>query len=63
MSGGVPGGVHLVGGVEGGEVDLELVVVLPVQLHLFKPVTPQDLTRQVGGPEISKLFSIKHFTL
>ena len=51
MPGGVPGGVHLVGGVEGGEVDLEPVVVLPVELHLFKPVAPQDLTGQVGRPE------------
>ena len=51
VPGGVPGGVHLVGGVEGGEVDLEPVVVLPVELHLFKPVAPQDLTGQVGRPE------------
>ena len=47
VSGGVAGRVHLIGGVEGGEVDLKLVVVFPIELHLFKPVTPQDLTWQI----------------
>ena len=47
MSGGVAGSVHLVGGVEGREVDLKPVVVLPVELHLFKPVAPEDLARQI----------------
>ena len=51
VPGGVPGRVHLVGGVEGGEVDLEPVVVLPVELHLFEPVAPEDLTGQVGRPD------------
>ena len=50
VSRGVPGRVHLVRGVEGGEVDLEPVVVLPVQLHLLEPVTPQDLAGKVGRP-------------
>ena len=50
VPGGVAGGVHLIGRVERGEVDLELVIVLPVQLHLLKPVTPQYLTRQIGSP-------------
>ena len=47
MSSGVAGRVHLVRGVEGGEVDLKPVVVLPVELHLFKPVAPQNLARQI----------------
>ena len=50
VPGGVPGRVHLVGRVKRGEVDLKLVVVLPVELHLFKPVTPENLTRQIGSP-------------
>ena len=41
----------LVGGVECGEVDLELVVVLPVELHLLEPVAPHDLAREVARPE------------
>ena len=51
VPGGVPGRVHLVGRVERGEVDLKLVVVLPVELHLLKPVAPENLTRQIGSPE------------
>ena len=51
VPGGVPGRVNLVGRVKRGEVDLKLVVVLPVELHLLKPVTPQNLTRQIGSPE------------
>ena len=41
----------LVSGVECGEVDLELVVVLPVELHLLEPVAPHDLAREVARPE------------
>ena len=60
VPGGVPGRVHLVGRVEGREVDLELVVVLPVQLHLLKPVTPQYFTGKIGGPLIVvRLFDFK----
>ena len=51
VPGGVPGRVHLVGRVKCGEVDLKLVVVLPVELHLLKPVAPENLTRQIGSPE------------
>ena len=50
VPGGVPGGVHLVGRMKRGEVDLKLVVVLPVELHLLKSVTPENLTRQIGCP-------------
>ena len=50
VPGGVPGRVHLVGRVERGEVYLKLVVILPVELHLLKSVTPENLTRQIGCP-------------
>ena len=51
VAGGAGGGLHLVGGVEGGEVDLELVVVLAVEHHRLEPVAPQDLVWKVGGSE------------
>ena len=40
---------HLEGRVEGGEVDLEPVLVPPVQHHRLEPVTPEDLVRQIGA--------------
>ena len=49
VPGGVPGRIHLVGRVERRKVNLEFVVVLSVQLHLLKPVTPKYLTRKIGG--------------
>ena len=60
VPGGVPGGVHLVGRMKRGEVDLKLVVVLPVKLHLLKPVTPENLTRQIGSPAQITLFKVKN---
>ena len=55
VPGGVPGRVHLVGGVKCREVDFKLVVVLPVELHLLKSVAPEYLTRQIGSPEENSL--------
>ena len=49
----VPGRLHLIRGVEGREVDLEPVVVLPVELHLLEPVAPQDLTGEIGRPGLN----------
>ena len=58
VPGGVPGRVHLVGRVERGEVDLKLVVVLPVELHLLESVTPEYLTRQIGSSEDNTLCTV-----
>ena len=58
VPGGVPGRVNLVGRVECGEVDLKLVVVLPVELHLLESVTPEYLTRQIGSPEDNTLCTV-----
>ena len=59
VPGGVPGGVHLVGRMKRGEVDLKLVVILPVELHLLKSVTPENLTRQIGSPAQIALIKVK----
>ena len=67
MVGGVPGRVHLVGGVECREVDLKLVIIFSVKLHLFKSVSPQYLTRKIRCseknielvPQYNYSFSIK----
>ena len=62
VPGGVPGRVHLVGRVESGEVYLKLVVVLPVELHLLKPVAPENLTRQIGSPEDNTLCTVFQYS-
>ena len=62
VPGGVPGRVHLVGRVERGEVDLKLVVILPVELHLLKPVAPENLTRQIGSPEDNTLCTVFQYS-
>ena len=42
--------VNLVGAVESGEVDVDVVVVSPIEDHRLKAVTPKNLIGQVGGP-------------
>ena len=40
--------------MEGREVDVEVVVVPPIEDHRLKAVTPKDLIGQVRGPELCK---------
>ena len=47
LLGGDGGGGYLEGRVEGGEVDLEPVLVPPVQHHGLEPVTPEYFVRQI----------------
>ena len=47
--------LHLIGRAEGREIHLELVLILPVEQHLLKPVAPQHFCGQVrrsGGQNI-----------
>lgn len=52
LLGGDGGRGHLERRVEGGEVDLEAVLVPPVQHHGLEPVTPEYLVRQIGAARL-----------
>ena len=43
---------HFEGRVESGEVDLEPVLVPPIEHHGLEPMTPEDLMRQVGAARL-----------